>query len=80
MTPGELLAILLKHHETTQWELAERIGRPTQALSEIMNGKKRVTAATAVQLESVFGLSARTWLGLQQEMDLAAVDESEAGS
>lgn len=76
MTPGELLAILLRHRSLTQSELASRIGRPVQMLSEIMNGKKRVTARTAIQLEGVFGLSARAWLGLQQELDLAAAHES----
>ena len=71
MTPGDLLAILMTYHGMTRAGLASLIGRPAQMLSEIVNGKKRVTAETAMQLEDVFGMSARIWLSLQAEMDLA---------
>lgn len=70
MTPGDLLVILLKRHDMTQAQLAALIGRPAQMLSEITHGKKRVTAETAIQFESVFGLPARIWLSLQDEADL----------
>lgn len=73
MTPGDLLVILTKHQDLTQAELATLIGRPTQMLSEIANGKKRVTAETAAQLERALGLQARVWLSLQAEQDLSKV-------
>lgn len=70
MTPGDLLVVLLRDRGTTQAGLAALIGRPAQMVSEIATGKKRVTATTALQLERVFGLSARVWLSLQDEADL----------
>lgn len=70
MTPGALLAILLRDRGWSQATLAEAIGRPAQAISEIVTGKKRVTAATARQLETALGLSARVWMMLQAETDL----------
>lgn len=70
MTPGGLLVILLKDRSLTQAGLAGLIGRPPQMVSEIVHGKKRVTAATALQFERIFGLSARVWLSVQHETDL----------
>ena len=72
MTPGDLLAALLRDRGMSQAGLAAMLGRPAQMISEVVTGKKRVTAATAVQLQGVFGLPALVWLGLQAHTDLAA--------
>ena len=71
-TPGALLAVLLRDRGMTQAALAEALRRPPQMVSEIVTGKKRVTATTAVQLDRVFGFPARIWLGLQAHADLRA--------
>lgn len=70
MTPGDLLAVLLRDRGMTQAALAAATGRPPQMVSEIITGKKRVTATTAVQFQRVFGLPALVWLGLQAHVDL----------
>jgi len=46
----------------TQRTLARIMGRPEQAISEIVHGKRRVTVRTASELESVLGASAMFWL------------------
>jgi addiction module HigA family antidote len=51
------------------------MGRPYQALSEIMNGKKRITAETAIQLQDALDVDARDWLAMQSETDLAKARE-----
>jgi HTH-type transcriptional regulator/antitoxin HigA len=46
-------------------EFADIIGRPLQALSEILNGRKEITADTAVAFSDALGTSAELWLNLQ---------------
>ncbi|MBE7518104.1 MAG: HigA family addiction module antidote protein [Thermoflexaceae bacterium] len=70
--PGEVLAEELRARRLTQKALAEALQRPPQAVSEIVNGRKRITAQTALELEQVLGTPARAWLGLQMEYDLVA--------
>ena len=55
----------------TQKELARRIGRPLNAINEIINGKKAITAETALQLEEVMlEIPARFWLNLETDYRL----------
>jgi HTH-type transcriptional regulator/antitoxin HigA len=68
--PGKLLAEELEVRDMTQKQLAEAIGRPPQAISEIIRGKKAITAETALQLERAFGTPAYLWLRLQADYDL----------
>lgn len=70
LTPGDVLAVLLRDRGMTQAALATALGRPPQMVSEIVTGRKRVTAATAVQFQRVFGLPALVWLGLQAHADV----------
>ncbi len=65
--PGELLAETLETANLTQAELARRMGRPVQAINEIVRGTKEITAGTAIQLERVIGVPAHIWLGLEAE-------------
>lgn len=65
--PGELLAETLETAGLSQAELARRMGRPAQAINEIMRGAKEITAETAIQLERVVGVPAHIWLGLEAE-------------
>ena len=44
---------------------------PTQAISEIVHARKRITADTALDFEVALGISARFWLNLQTTYDLA---------
>ena len=75
--PGEvLLEEFLKPMGISQNHLAIKIGVPARRINEIVLGKRRVTADTALRLAKYFGNSARFWLGLQTDYDLdAAADE-----
>lgn len=65
--PGELLAETIEAAGLSQAELARRMGRPAQAINEIVRGTKEITAETAIQLERVLGVPAHIWLGLEVE-------------
>jgi addiction module HigA family antidote len=68
--PGEFLAEELEARELTQRALAQAIGCPEQVISEIVHGKKGITAETALQLAEVFGVSAEFWMNLQMAYEL----------
>ena len=75
--PGELLAEELEVRGMTQRGLAESIGRPIQAINEIVKGKKRITAETAVQLEKALDVPAHLWLNLQSRYELTLARQAE---
>jgi HTH-type transcriptional regulator/antitoxin HigA len=69
--PGEYLAEEIVMRGMSQKELAKRMGRPPNAINEIINGKKAITAETALQLESVMPeIPARFWLNLETDYQL----------
>jgi HTH-type transcriptional regulator/antitoxin HigA len=68
--PGEILADELEARSMTQRALAQKIGRPEQTVSEIVRGKKGITAETALQLAAVFGVPAEFWMNLQTAYEL----------
>ncbi len=69
--PGEYLAEEIEARGLSQKELARRTGRPPNAINEIINGKKAITAETALQLEAVMPeLPARFWLNLETDYQL----------
>ena len=66
--PGEYLSEEIEVQGITQKELAARMGRPVNTINEIVNGKKAITAETALQLESVMDeIPARFWLNLEPD-------------
>ena len=69
--PGEYLAEEIEARGISQKELARRMGRPLNAINEIINGKKAITADTALQLEEVMPeIPARFWLNLETDFQL----------
>lgn len=69
--PGEVLAEdFLEPLGVTQHGLAVAIGVPPRRINEIVHGKRRVTADTALRLSRFFGTSERFWLNLQSRYDL----------
>ena len=68
--PGEYLEEVLEEMEISQAELARRIGRPPQAINEIIKGEKAITPETALQLEQVLRVSANFWSNLEAEYRL----------
>ena len=70
VTPGELLREeFLVPMGLTQYRLAKEIGVPAQRISEIVNGKRSVTADTDLRLCRFFGLSNGYWLRAQAAYD-----------
>ena len=56
--------------EITAYRLSKDIGIPQTRVSEIIKGRRRITADTALRLSIYFGNSARFWLGLQDDFDI----------
>jgi antitoxin HigA-1 len=50
--------------------LAREISVPPNRVSDIVNGKRSITADTALRLGKYFGVSPELWLGLQADYDL----------
>ncbi|MCU0329091.1 MAG: HigA family addiction module antitoxin [Chitinophagales bacterium] len=71
ITPGEiLLEEFLIPMQITAYRLSKEIGIPQTRVSQILKGKRRITADTAVRLSRFFGNSARFWLGIQDDFDI----------
>ena len=69
--PGEiLLEEFLRPMDLSQNQLARDIGVPPRRINEIVLGKRRVTADTALRLAKYFNMSAEFWLGLQMDYEL----------
>jgi len=69
--PGEILREeFLKPMGISINRLARDIVVPPGRISEIVNGKRGITADTALRLARFFNVSAELWLGLQAEYDL----------
>jgi addiction module HigA family antidote len=69
--PGEvLLEEFLEPLGVSQNRLAVAIGVPPRRINEIVHGKRRVTADTALRLARYFGTTDRFWLNLQTRYDL----------
>jgi addiction module HigA family antidote len=69
--PGEiLLEEFLKPLNISAYRLSKDIGIPQTRTSEIIKGKRSISADTALRLSCYFGNSAKFWLGLQNDFDL----------
>ncbi len=69
--PGEiLLEEFLKPISLSQNKLALDIKVPPRRINEIVQGKRRITADTALRLSKYFNMSPQFWLGLQMDYDL----------
>jgi len=56
--------------EVSAYKLSKAIGIPQTRISEILKGRRRITADTALRLSYYFGTTAKFWLGLQDDYDL----------
>ncbi len=69
--PGEVLVEeFLTPLQISAYRLSKDLGIPQTRVSEIVKGKRRITADTALRLSSYFGNSAKFWLGLQADFDI----------
>ena len=69
--PGEILKEeFLDPFEISAYKLAKEIKIPQTRISQIIKGKRRITADTALRLSEFFGNSPQFWMGLQDDYDL----------
>lgn len=78
--PGRILRRELEARGWTQQDLAGILGRPTQAITEIIRGSKQITPETAVALGAAFGMSAEFWANLESNYRLALARQGTASS
>lgn len=69
--PGEVLfEEFLKPLNISAYRLSMDIKIPQTRISQIIKGRRRITADTALRLSNYFGNSAKFWLGLQDDFDI----------
>jgi addiction module HigA family antidote len=77
VTPGEILREeFLEPMGISAYRLAKDTYMPATRVSEILKGRRRITADTALRLSAYFGNSADFWLGIQDEYDLREQQQS----
>ena len=75
--PGEILfEEFLKPMNISQNQLGRDLGVSPRRINEIIHGKRRITADTALRLSTYFSNSASFWLGLQMDYDLDIAEDT----
>ena len=72
--PGRLLRRELAARKLSANRLSLDVGVPSGRITDILNGRRAISADTAVRLGRYFGNSARFWLDLQGQYDIAVVE------
>ena len=60
----------------SQYKAAMSMGVPARRINEIVLGKRKITADTALRLARFFGTSSEFWLGLQSQYDLGVTADA----
>ncbi len=71
--PGRLLRRELKARDLSANRLALSLGVPSGRITDILNGRRSITADTALRLGLYFDNGAQFWLDLQSQYDIAVV-------
>jgi len=74
--PGIILADELEELDTNASALAKELGIPSNRISQIISGKRNITADTALRLGKWFGTSAGFWLNLQKSYELRLAEKA----
>lgn len=70
--PGEmLLEEFMRPYGLSSRKVAELIGVPANRISELVAGRRAMTADTALRLERLFGMPAYMWTGFQTDFDVS---------
>ena len=77
--PGEFIRDEIEARGWSQSDLAEILGRPVQAINEIIAAKKVITPETAQGLGDAFGTGAQLWLNLENSWRLSNVATEDTG-
>lgn len=72
--PGEILKDELIELKLSANKFAEKLHVPTNRITEILNGRRGITADTALRLSAFFGTTAEFWLKLQNAYDLKTTE------
>jgi antitoxin HigA-1 len=72
--PGRLLRREIAARDLSASRLAFDLGVPSGRITDILGGRRSITADTAVRLGRYFGNSAQFWLDLQSQYDIATVE------
>ena len=74
--PGEHLAEILSELNVSQYRFAKTIGVPPRRINEIVQGKRSITADTALRIGKALDMTAESWLNLQRIYDLDMARQS----
>jgi HTH-type transcriptional regulator/antitoxin HigA len=77
--PGDFIREELEARGWSQGDFAAVLKRPLQAVNEIINGKKRITAETAKAIAAAFGTSPEVWLNLENAYRLSLAEDPDPG-
>ena len=77
--PGEILSDELAELQMSAAQLSREIHVPTNRITQILAGKRAITADTALRLGWWFGTGPELWLNLQKSYELRLA-EQEAGA
>lgn len=72
--PGEIIGDEIEARGMSARALATALGVPATRIAHIVGCRRALTAETALRLARYFGGSAKVWLGLQADYDLAAAE------
>jgi antitoxin HigA-1 len=72
--PGRFLRRELRARELSANRLALDLGVPSGRITDILGGRRSITADTAVRLGRFFGNRAQFWLDLQSQYDIAVIE------
>jgi addiction module HigA family antidote len=77
LTPGEMIRHFLDDMGITQYQLAKSTGLPHSRITEVVRGRRGITADTALHLAAAFGNSAEFWMNLQKSHELCVAREKD---
>ncbi len=73
--PGEILADELQELRISAAELARTLQVPTNRITQILNGKRAITADTALRLGQWFGTGPELWMNLQKSYEIRLAEQ-----
>ena len=74
--PGRILKREILARDLSANKLALALRVPSGRITQILNGKRGISAETALRLARYFGNSAQFWINLQSKYDLAIVEQN----
>jgi len=74
--PGEILADELSERNISAAELARQINVPANRISQILSGKRNISADTALRLGKWLGTGPELWINLQKQYELRIAQQA----